>query len=200
MRAGSFIPVLHFFAIEMIWARAKEPMNPSSSFANVFGLKSKFGGNRQYYLGSCSGITEKVQLGANAFGPLPYSLQPPVSRFPRLQHLSVDAATVVLNQHTKPICGVFHLDFDVGCSRVLKRVHDGFASDSVDIVQENWPQRSRAAFDAHPESNIRGSGKFLRNARQSLPELQVTELRGTNSSEGDSAFLTRFSNEFQGSP
>jgi hypothetical protein len=100
-----------------------------------------------------------------------------VSSFPRLQHLSVDAATVVLNQHTEPICGVFYLDFDVGCSRVLKRIHYGFASDSVNIVQENRPQRSRAPFHAHPESNIRGSGKFLRNAREGLPELQVAELR-----------------------
>jgi len=157
----------------MIWVRAKEPMNPSSSLANIFGFKSKFGGNRQYYLGSCSWIAEYIQLGANSFGPLPYSLQPPVSRFPGLQHLSVDAATVVLNQHTKPICGVFHLDFDVGCSRVLKRIHYGFASDSVNIVQENRPQRSRAPFHAHSESNILRRGKFLRNARQSLREVQV---------------------------
>src|ERR1700722_1353899 len=118
-------------------------MNPSSSFANIFGLESKFAGNRQYHLGSCSWITEKIQLGANSFGPLPYSLEPPVSGFSRLQQLSVDAATVVLNQHTELICRVLYLDFDVGCSRMLKRIHDGFASDSVDIVEENRPQRSR---------------------------------------------------------
>jgi hypothetical protein len=152
-------------------------MNPSSSFANIFGLKSKFGGNRQYHLGSCSRIAEQIQLAANSFGPLPYSLEPPVSRFSRLQQLSVDATTVVLNQHTEPTCGVFHLDFDIGCSGVLKCIHDGFASDSVNIIQENRPQRSRVSFHAHAESNIRGRGKFLRNARQSLSELQVADLR-----------------------
>ena len=57
-------------------------MNPSSSFANIFGLKSKFGGNYQYYLGARSWITEKIHFGANSIGPFPYSLQPPVSRFP----------------------------------------------------------------------------------------------------------------------
>jgi hypothetical protein len=144
MRASSFIAALHFFAIEMSWVRVKDPMNPSSSFADIFGLKSEFGGNRQHYLGSCSWITEEIQLGANSFSPFPHSPQAPASRFSRMQHLSVDAATVVLNQHTEPICGVFHLDFGVGCSRVLKRIHDCFASDSMDIVQENRPQRSRA--------------------------------------------------------
>src|SRR5580704_2660082 len=152
-------------------------MNPSSSFANIFWLKSKFAGDRQYHLGSCSWITEKIQLGANSFGPFPHSLQPPVSRFSRLQHLSVDPATVVLNQQTKTIRRILQLDLDVRCSGVLKRIHYGFASDSVNVVQENRPQRSRAPFHAHPESNIRGRGKLLRNARQSLPEVQIAELR-----------------------
>jgi hypothetical protein len=54
-------------------------MNPSSSFAKVFGLKCEFGGYRQYYLGSCFWIAEQIQLAPilSARSRIPFSPQCP---------------------------------------------------------------------------------------------------------------------------
>ena len=58
----------------------------------------------------------------------------------RLQYTRVDPATVVADQNTKAVAGIFDFDFHAAGAGMVECVEDGLAADAIDIVAHQWMQ------------------------------------------------------------
>ena len=60
----------------------------------------------------------------------------------RMQHLRIDAATVVADDYPKALGSVLKFDFDAGGSGVTESIHQSFPADVIDLVANERVQFS----------------------------------------------------------
>jgi hypothetical protein len=70
----------------------------------------------------CSGrgAAPNFESGANSFRPFAHTQEPPISR---MQHLSINPATVVADDYPEAPGGILKLDFDTPGSGVAECIH-----------------------------------------------------------------------------
>ena len=101
-------------------------------------------GNEELDLGAGAGATPHLEAGADAVGALAHARKPPMTVAARAQHLLVDAASVVANEHAHLRRRVLDRHFDLLPARVPDRVHERLATDAIDLVADERMEGPRA--------------------------------------------------------
>src|SRR6185295_9277847 len=99
----------------------------------------------QFDLRAADCAAPDVESRPNRLCALAHSRQSPVSFAAGLKDLGVHAATVIANQDSELLHGIFDFDFDAGSAGVAKCIYYGFAADTVDFIPDDRMQGLRPA-------------------------------------------------------
>ena len=97
-------------------------------------------GDTQLNLGSTGWAAPDFEASADSVRSLAHARESPMIVLSGAQHLWLDATAVVVYVHSQLFGPIFNLDLDVVCLRVAERVHQGLATDPVNIVADKRMQ------------------------------------------------------------
>src|ERR1044072_1572409 len=115
-------------------------------------LVSDFGGQGQLDLGARTVLAPYAKVRAEGFRSLAHSLQSPVTGALSIaHHLRIHADAIVADSQYKHSFRIVQFGLDVSCLSMLSRVTQGFTSDAIDVVSNEWCDRPRFTFNQNPE-------------------------------------------------
>src|SRR6267143_412731 len=116
---------------------------------------------------------------------------------PHRQHLSIDSATVILNQNPQAVCFICDFHFDPLCVRVPKRVDYSFSANVVDFVANERMQWPVPAFNDHAKMDLLVKGVFLLDPRECPFQIHLSMFGRAKASESISALFHDLPHEFE---